>query len=83
MKRKMKVYTQEEVDAVNLYLQKRDALPRPLYDGTIPLGKRFYIAKIDGTDYMVRKEGPNFRVLFWLGSWKRFNFGERRRANES
>ena len=70
----VKVYTQDEIIALNSFLKRRESLPetrRPLW-----LRNAFYVFRTqEGLDWMARKEDNNYRLMFCLESWKRFNWG--------
>ena len=71
----MKIYTQEEIDALNVFLKNREAFleaEKPVF-----VNRLMYIISTPEGDYMARKEGDNWRKMFGIESWKRFNWGER------
>jgi len=71
----VKVYTTEELFALNLWLRNR-RLPSTATTATIDLSERFCVGSDhNGIDWMYRKQpsGDNLK-LFCLESWKRFTF---------
>jgi hypothetical protein len=81
---RIKVYTNAEIAALNVYLQHRDAFNAEVnarnfnHAQCLRVHHNCYIARIDSVDWMVQKEGnQRYRKLFCLESWKRFNFGNK------
>ena len=74
----MKVYTDEEIFALNAFLKKKSFFlhktQRPCFVDLV-----FYIIQMPhGVDWMARKEvDGHYRKMFCLESWKRFNYGEK------
>ena len=86
----VRIYDLDDLEALNLYLSKRDALAASnkiefvstivtqdgIYTQLHRLSEKFLILQDDkGISWMVIQKGAEYRKLFCLESWKRFEFG--------